>query len=131
MAVNFEIRGALPVRASFKHFHAWRFAESIANPAEVYFATDDVTHAVVLRISGTLAPDEQQSVEDALARFARRWASAGAIFSRVCYGQPSLLPVGPAAHVALLADLATPQARPKLRTQRTCAPVSRLVSDSA
>lgn len=105
MTVNYQIQGALPVRADFRHVHARKFAESIANPAEVYFATDDVTHSLVLRIRGALAADDEQAVEDALGRFASRWASAGAIFSRIRYGEPSFFALGPPDHVRLLARL--------------------------
>jgi hypothetical protein len=105
MAANYEIRGALPVRADFKHIHAQQFAESIANPADVYFATDPVTHSLVLRIRGALHQSEQQSVEDALDQFVRRWASSGAIFSRLRYGEPSFVPLGLSHHVDLLAEL--------------------------
>jgi hypothetical protein len=105
MAVNYEIRGALPVRADFKHIHAQQFAESIARPAHVYFATDTVTHSLVLRVFGALQQDEQQSVEDALEQFAHRWACSGAIFSRIRYGEPSFVPLGLLHHVDLLAEL--------------------------
>jgi hypothetical protein len=105
MATNYEIRGALPVRADFKHIHAQQFAESIANPADVYFATDPVTHSLVLRIRGALHQSEQQSVEESLEQFARKWATAGAIFSRLRYGEPSIVPLGLASHADLLAEL--------------------------
>jgi hypothetical protein len=105
MATNYEIRGALPVRADFKHIHAQQFAESIANPADVYFATDPVTHSLVLRIRGALHQSEQQSVEESLEQFARKWATAGAIFSRLRYGEPSFVPLGLASHADLLAEL--------------------------
>ena len=105
MAANYEIRGALPVRADFKHLHAQQFAESIANPADVYFATDAVSHSLVLRITGALHQSEQQSLEDALEQFARKWASAGAIFSRLRYGEPSFIPLGLVRHVDLLTEL--------------------------
>ena len=105
MAANYEIRGALPVRADFKHLHAQQFAESIANRADVYFATDAVSHSLVLRITGALHQSEQQSLEDALEQFARKWASAGAIFSRLRYGEPSFIPLGLVRHVDLLTEL--------------------------
>jgi hypothetical protein len=105
MATNYEIRGALPVRADFKHIHAQQFVESIARPAHVYFATDALTHSLVLRVRCALQQDEQQSVEDALKQFAGRWASSGAIFSRLRYGEPSFVPLGLASHVDLLAEL--------------------------
>lgn len=105
MAANYEIRGALPVRADFKQAHAQQFAESIANPADVYFATDAITNSLVLRIRGALHDAEQQSVEDTLEQFARKWATAGAIFSRLRYGEPSFVPLGLSHHVNLLAEL--------------------------
>ena len=60
MATNYEIRGALPVRADFKHIHAQQFVESIARPAHVYFATDALTHSLVLRVRGALVPGAAQ-----------------------------------------------------------------------
>lgn len=105
MSSNYEIRGALPVKAGFKHAHARQLAESLARPANVYFATDTVTRSLVIRVRGGLSGDEQQSVEDALARFSRRWGAAGAIFSRQRYGEPSFLALGLAAHVELLDEL--------------------------
>jgi len=105
MSANYEIRGALPLRSSFKHAHARQLAESLANPADVYFATDDVTHSLVIRVRGALSEDEQQSVEDTLEQFSRDWAAAGAIFSRLRYGEPSFVTLGLASHVELLDDL--------------------------
>jgi hypothetical protein len=106
MSANYEIRGTLPVRASFRHTHARQFAESLANPADVYFATDAVTHSLVIRVRGALSEEEQKSVEDALAQFSRKWGAAGAIFSRQRYGEPSFVPLGLASHVDLLDELA-------------------------
>lgn len=106
MVANYEIRGALPVRSGFKHAHAQRLAESLAKPAEVYFATDAVTPSLVIRVRGGLSTDEQQSVEDTLARFSREWAAAGTIFIRQRYGEPSFVALGPAPTTALLDELA-------------------------
>jgi hypothetical protein len=106
MSANYEIRGALPVRADFKHAHARQLAGTLANPADVYFATDAVTNSLVLRVRGALSEDEQHSVEDALAQFSRKWGAAGAIFSRQRYGEPSFVPLGLASHVDLLDELA-------------------------
>lgn len=106
MSANYEIRGALPVRADFKHAHARQLAETLANPADVYFATDAVTNSLVLRVRGALTEDDQHSVEDALAQFSRKWGAAGAIFSRQRYGEPSFVPLGLASHVDLLDELA-------------------------
>lgn len=106
MSFNYEICGALTVRASFKHAHAQQLAESLARPADVYFATDSVTHSLVIRVRGALSRDEQQSIEDTLARFAQKWAASGAIFSRRRYGEPSFVAFGLHPHVALLDELA-------------------------
>ncbi|KLU24903.1 hypothetical protein EOS_17540 [Caballeronia mineralivorans PML1(12)] len=106
MSANYEIRGALPVRASFRHAHVRQLTESLANPVDVYFATDAVTHSLVIRVRGALSEDEQQSVEDAIAQFSRKWGAAGAIFSRQRYGEPSFFPLGLASHVDLLDELA-------------------------
>jgi hypothetical protein len=106
MVANYEIRGALPVHASFRHAHAQQLAESLAKPADVYFATDAVTHSLVIRVRGALSQEEQQSVEDTLARFTDRWAATGAIFSRQRYGEPSFIAFGLAAHVELFDELA-------------------------
>jgi hypothetical protein len=118
MAANYEIRGALPVRADFKHFHAQQFAESIAKPADVYFATDAVTHSLVIRMRGVLSDDDLESVEDALERFSQKWASAGAIFCRLRYGEPSFVPLGFARHVELLAELSDLQLQLEVFLQR-------------
>src|SRR5260370_7162591 len=93
MATNYEIRGALPVRADFKHIHAQQFAESIARPAHVYFATDALTHSLVLRVRGALQQDEQQSVEDPLKQFPGRWASPEPISTPLPSQEPSSLPL--------------------------------------
>ncbi|MFT4509856.1 hypothetical protein [Caballeronia sp. 15711] len=106
MVANYEIRGTLPVRACFKHAHAQQLAESLAKPADVYFATDAVTHSLVIRVRGALSPDEQQSIEDTLARFSQKWAAAGAIFIRQRYGEASFVTFGLSAHVDLLDELA-------------------------
>jgi hypothetical protein len=102
---NYEIRGALPVRAGFRHAHAQQLAESLAKPAHVYFATDAVSRSLVIRVRGGLSADEQQSVEDTLARFSQKWAAAGAIFIRQRYGEPSFVAFGLASHVELLDEL--------------------------
>lgn len=106
MSFNYEIRGALPVRPGFRHAHAQQLAESLARPADVYFATDAVTHSLVIRVRGALSQDEQQSVEETLTRFSQKWAAAGAIFSRQRYGKPSFVAFGLASHVELLDGLA-------------------------
>lgn len=106
MPFTYEISGALPVVAHCRHNHARRFAQGLVERACVYFATDTVTHSLVIRIRGALCDDEIESVEKALAQFSQKWARAGAIFSRVRYGEPSFLAVGLACHVELLQELA-------------------------
>lgn len=105
MLATYEICGALPVRAKFRHSHARQFAETLANPADVYFATDAVTHSLVIRVRGTLSDDEVESVEHALEQFSQKWARAGAIFSRMRYEDSSLVPFGLRRHVELLCEL--------------------------
>jgi hypothetical protein len=118
MPATYEIRGAVSVRDDFRHGHAQQFAESLANPADVYFATDAVTHSLVIRIRGVLSDDELESVEDALERFSQKWASAGAIFRRLRYGEPSFVPFGLARHVELLAELSDLQLQLEVFLQR-------------
>jgi hypothetical protein len=102
---TYEICGALPVRSQFRHADAVRLAESLANPAHIYFATDAVTHTLIIRVSGRLSGSEQSAVEDALSQFSNKWARAGAVFSRNLYGETSFLPIGLERHVELLAEL--------------------------
>jgi hypothetical protein len=106
MPSTYEVSGALPVLDNFRHGHAQQFAESLTAPADVYFATDAVTHSLVIRIRGALSDDELESVEEALDQFSQKWARAGAIFSRVRYGEPSFVPLGLVKHVELLEELA-------------------------
>ena len=106
MISTYEICGALSVLDNFRHQHAQRFAESIANPADVYFATDAVTHSLLIRIRGVLNDDEARSVEEALEQLSQKWARAGAIFRRVRHGESSFIPVGLAQYVELLEELA-------------------------
>ncbi|KVK79175.1 hypothetical protein WS90_19615 [Burkholderia cepacia] len=106
MPFTYEIRGALSVLDNFRHSHARQFAESIANPADVYFATDAVTHSLMLRIRGVLCDEEMESVEDTLEQFSQKWAQTGAIFRRVRHGEASFVPVGLARYVELLEELA-------------------------
>jgi hypothetical protein len=102
---TYEICGALPVRSRFRHADAVRLAESLAKPAHVYFATDAVTHTLVIRVSGCLAETDRLEVENTLGRFSEKWARAGAVFSRNLYGKPSFVPLGLQRHVVLLAEL--------------------------
>ena len=105
MSVQYEICGALPVRSQFRHADAARLAERLANPAHVYFATDAVTHTLLLRVSGRLSETEQSETEDTLSQFAQKWARAGAVFSRNLYDDLSFLPIGLERHVELLTEL--------------------------
>jgi hypothetical protein len=109
MPVTYEICGALSVLDNFRHSHAQQFAESIADPADVYFATDAVTHSLVIRIRGALTDDEVESVEDALEELSQKWARTGAVFHCMRYGEPSCVPIGLARHVELLKELADEQ----------------------
>jgi len=84
---KYEICGAMSVRSKFRHADAARLAERLANPAHVYFATDAVTHTLLLRVSGRLSETEQSETEDTLSQFAQKWARAGAVFSRNLYGE--------------------------------------------
>jgi len=106
MPFTYEICGALPVLESFRHSHAQQFAEAVANPARVYFATDAVTHTLVISIRGVFTDDEVVSVENALEELSYKWARAGAVFRRLRYGEPSFVPIGLAQHVELLEELA-------------------------
>ncbi|PXX39411.1 MULTISPECIES: hypothetical protein [Burkholderia] len=83
MTITYEICGALSVLDNFRHRHAQQFAESIANPADVYFATDAATHSLVIRIRGALTDSEAESVEDTLEEFSQKWARTGA-YSGAC-----------------------------------------------
>jgi hypothetical protein len=106
MRFTYEICGALSVLDNFRHSHAEQFAETIANPANIYFATDAVTHSLVIRIRGALTDDEIESVEGALEELSYKWARAGAVFYRMRYGESSFVPIGLAQHVELLEELA-------------------------
>ncbi|WP_217590064.1 hypothetical protein [Burkholderia sp. GbtcB21] len=106
MSFTYEIRGALSVLENFRHFHAQQFAESVAEPADVYYATDAVTHSFLIRIRGALSDQEVSSVEDALEEFSQKWTCTGAVLRRVRFGELSFLPVGLAHHVELLEELA-------------------------
>lgn len=96
------------MRSGFRHADAVRLANSLANPAHVYFATDAVTGALVIRVSGRLTEEQQSKVENALSRFARKWARTGAVFSRKRHGETSFLPVGLERHAEPLTGLFDP-----------------------
>lgn len=105
MSLHYEICGAMSVRSQFRHSDAVRLAESLADPANVYFATDEVTHTLIIRVSGRLSENEQAAVENALSQFSSKWARAAAIFIRNLYGEQSFLPIGLERHVELLGEL--------------------------
>ncbi|RQP94174.1 hypothetical protein [Burkholderia stagnalis] len=106
MSFTYEICGALSVLDNFRHYHAQQFAQTIADPADIYFATDAVTHSLVIRIRGVLTDTEAEIVENALGEFSQKWARTGSIFRRVRYGEQSCVPLGLALHVDLLRELA-------------------------
>ena len=62
MPANYEIRGALPVRAGFRHAHVRQLAESLANPADPRRLGAYESFAADLRLPGkkptTLARDD-------------------------------------------------------------------------
>jgi hypothetical protein len=102
-AFSYEIRGALPVRSDFRRVHGDEFVGTLPDPSTAYFTTDSVTQTCLIRVRCPY-PDSHE-VEDALARFAQRWAAAGAIFYRQCMGETSFFPLGRPDHVKLLAEL--------------------------
>lgn len=111
MTITYAISGALPVLDNFRHYHAQQFARTIAEPADIYFATDAVTRSLVIRIRGALTDDETKSVDGALEQFSQKWAQTGAIFRRVRYNEVSFVPVGFAWHAELLKKLIDEQTR--------------------
>ncbi|RQS87798.1 hypothetical protein [Burkholderia contaminans] len=118
MTITYAISGALPVRDNFRHYHARQFAQTIVEPADIYFATDAVTRSLVIRIRGALTDDETKSVDGALEQFSQKWAQTGAIFRRVRYGEVSFVPVGFALHAELLKKLIDEQTRLEALLQR-------------
>ena len=102
---KYEIFGAIPVHSHFRHSNAVDLAERLTNPAHVYFATDEVTHTLVIRVSGRLSESEQSAVENALSQFSSKWARTAVIFSRDIYGEASFMPMGLEHHVGMLTKL--------------------------
>ncbi|WP_179949863.1 hypothetical protein [Burkholderia sp. MSMB1072] len=99
MSTTYEICGALPVLDHFRPSHAQQFVDRIGFAARVYFATDAVTHTLMLRISGALTDAEMKSIETALTGFSQKWARGGAFFRRTRYGESTFVPIGIALHV--------------------------------
>ncbi|WP_107708267.1 MULTISPECIES: hypothetical protein [unclassified Paraburkholderia] len=116
-AFGYEIRGALPVRADFRRTHGDELVGNLPDPSTAYFATDSVTQTCL--ISVRCAYPDSPEVEDALVRFAQRWAAAGAIFYRQCMGEMSFFPLGLPAHVKLLAELDSERIRHAAEDERT------------
>ncbi|QVN19388.1 hypothetical protein [Burkholderia pyrrocinia] len=103
---NYILRGALPVRAQFRHAHAENLANRLTEHVnvDVYFATDTVAHCLVICLTGALLPNEWLAVETVLADFAQKHASAAAIFTRNWAGDVSFLPLGLDRHIDLSRD---------------------------
>lgn len=116
-AFDYEIRGALPVRAGFRRAHGDEFVNTLPAPSSAYFAMDSVTQTCLIRVRGPYT--DSPEVEDALVRFAQKWAAAGAIFYRQCIGEMSFFPLGVPAHVKLLAELDSERIRQALEDERT------------
>lgn len=116
-AFGYEIRGALPVRAGFRHAHGDEFVGTLPDPSTAYFSTDSVTQTCLIRVRCPYT--DSPEVEDALVRFALRWAAAGAIFYRQCMGEVSFFPLGLPAHVKLLAELDSERIRQASEDEHT------------
>jgi len=116
-AFGYEIRGALPVRVDFRRAHADEFVRMLPDPSTAYFAMDGVTQTCLLCVRCPY-PDSPE-VEDALARFAQRWAAAGAIFYRQCMGEMSFFPLGLPNHVKLLTELDSGRIRREIEDEHT------------
>ncbi|WP_107314565.1 hypothetical protein [Burkholderia metallica] len=103
---NYLLRGALPVRAHFRHAHAENLANRLTEhvDVDVYFATDPVAHCLVICLTGALLPNEWLAVERVLADLAQKHASAAAIFTRNWAGDVSFLPLGLDRHIDLSRD---------------------------
>ena len=116
-AFSYEIRGALPVRAGFRRAHGDEFKGTLPAPSKAYFATDSVTQTCLIRVRCPYT--DSPEVEDALVRFAEKWAAAGAIFHRQCMGEMAFFPLGLPAHVKLLAELDGERIRQATEDERT------------
>ncbi|CAR57579.1 hypothetical protein A8E25_34015 [Burkholderia cenocepacia] len=103
---NYILRGALPVRAQFRHAHAENLANKLTEhvDADFYFATDTVARCLVICLAGALLPNEWFAVEQVLADFAQKHGSAAAIFTRNWAGDVSFLPLGLDRHIDLSRD---------------------------
>jgi len=102
MPSTYEICGALPVVGSFRRNHAQQFAQSLSASATVYCVTDAVTHSVMIRLRGALTDQEVASIEGKLKEFSLKWARTSAVFSRIRFGEQSLMPLAPGRHVERL-----------------------------
>ncbi|RQS61922.1 hypothetical protein DID96_32315 [Burkholderia sp. Bp8963] len=116
---NYILRGALPMRAQFRHAHAESLASRLTEhvDVDVYFATDAVAHCLVICVTGALLPNEWFAIEKVLADFAHEWASAAAIFTRNWAGDVSFLPLGLERHIDLSRDSSIWTRRPVRNAQ--------------
>ncbi|MDF3080680.1 hypothetical protein [Burkholderia sola] len=99
MTSTYEICGALSVVGSFRRNHAQQFAQSLPASATVYCVTDAVTHSVMIRLRGALTDQEVASIEGKLKEFSQKWARTAAVFSRIRFGEQSLMPLAPGRHI--------------------------------
>ncbi|HDR9882092.1 hypothetical protein DF146_15450 [Burkholderia cenocepacia] len=111
MTSTYEICGALSVVGHFRRNHAQQFAQSLPASATVYCVTDAVTHSVMIRLRGALTDQEVTSVEGKLKEFSQKWARTAAVFSRIRFGERSLMSLAPGRHVERLKGPATEYVR--------------------
>ncbi|VWD62527.1 hypothetical protein [Burkholderia contaminans] len=104
MTSTYEICGALSVVGGFRRNHAQQFAQSLPASATVYCVTDAVTHSVMIRVRGALTDQEVTCIEGDLKEFSQKWARTAAVFSRIRFGEQSLMPLAPGRHVERLQD---------------------------
>ncbi|MDN7535020.1 MULTISPECIES: hypothetical protein [Burkholderia cepacia complex] len=104
MTSTYEICGALSVVRSFRRNHAQQFAQSLPASVTVYCVTDAVTHSVMIRLRGALTDQEVASIEGKLKEFSQKWARTAAVFSRIRFGEQSLMPLTPGRQVEQLQD---------------------------
>ena len=104
MTSTYEICGALSVVRSCRRNHAQQFAQSLPASVTVYCVTDAVTHSVMIRLRGALTDQEVASIEGKLKEFSQKWARTAAVFSRIRFGEQSLMPLTPGRQVEQLQD---------------------------